>query len=88
MQKYTLLMAPKMKLTFQISGLLQSGHPLTGACVVSLPFGASSAVNSAIAISGAPQIASAQRQELPARGSTTGMVSITAKVSPTRRPLV
>ena len=30
MQKYTLLMAPKMKLIFQISGLLQSGHPLVG----------------------------------------------------------
>src|SRR5262245_54866544 len=92
LQKYTLLMAPKMKLIFQISGLLQSGQPLVGPCPlldwVFAPPGARRTVSTAIAISGMPQIASAQRQELTTSGRTTGIVNITASASPTRRPLV
>ena len=49
--------------------------------------GASTAVRIAVATSGMPQIARPKRQEPSASGSTSGIVSMTASVSPTSSPL-
>ena len=73
----------------QISLLLQSGHQLPPAAPASaLRAGASTAVKTAVARSGMPQTAKPARQEPSTSASTSGIVSMTPSVSPTRRPLV
>src|SRR5262249_56954871 len=92
LQKYTLLTLPNMKPICQISLLLQSGHqllPAVGAlAALTLARGASAQVTAAITTRGMPQTARLQRQELPTSGSTTRIVSITAPLSATSRPLL
>jgi hypothetical protein len=85
-------MLPRIRPSFQISGRFQSGHQR--ARLGAAPFpplfrrGANRANRSAVPNTGSAQTTKSNRHELSTAGKTSGMVSATASVSPTRRPLV
>jgi hypothetical protein len=89
--KYIELTLPRMTPSRQISGRRQSGHqsrPVAAAPLVPCGRGAQARIKSAVANAGIDQTTKLKRQLLSTSGSTSGMVSATAMVSPARRPLV
>src|ERR1700730_16767341 len=89
--KYIELTLPRIAPSRQISGRRQSGHHRRAAVTVPLTLrgrGAQAITSKAVAKTGTDQTTKFSRQLLSISGSTSGMVSATAIVSPARSPLV
>src|SRR6185437_5081306 len=89
-EKYIALTVPSMKPSRQISRLPQSGHHRrrTGAAEADfIGFGANASTSIAIKTTGTLQKAKAHCQ-VPTKGSTSGSIRATGKISPTISPLV